>query len=170
MIPHHLLQACRNKQTKKVIKDLKGTKPFEVLSLKTTALNFFQRRKILKRANYLDLTPLRQMKFEILDNGKVDILLPRFSHPVWKRALQPHWKQEFIRIHLDEMGSAIWLQVDGAIHVNELCSRLQATHPEKLHPPEETEKRVTDFLSMLYQQRYITFREILGEIKPDQGK
>ncbi len=133
-------------------------------------MNFFQRRKILKKANYLDLTPLRQMEFEIREDGKVDILMPRFKHPVWKRALQPHWKQEFIRIHLDEMGSAIWVEVNGTIKVNELCSKVQTTHPEKLHPPEETEKRVTQFLSLLYQQRYITFREITREKKEDQGK
>jgi hypothetical protein len=143
---------------------------FEVLSLNTTALNLFQRRKILKRANYLDLTPLRQMEFELLADGKVDILMPRFKHTVWKRALQPSWKQEFIRIHLDELGSVIWQNIDGTLHVNELCNRLQASHPEKLHPPEETEKRVTRFLSLLYQQRYITFREIIQEKKADQHK
>lgn len=110
------------------------------------------------------------MEFEIREDGKVDILMPRFKHPIWKRALQPHWKQEFIRIHLDETGSAIWLQVDGTINVTELCSRVQATHPETLHPPAETERRVTQFLSMLYQQRYITFREITREKKQDQGK
>jgi hypothetical protein len=103
------------------------------------------------------------MEFEIREDGKVDILLPRFKHPVLKRALQPHWKQEYIRIHLDEMGSAIWLRVDGTLNVSELCNHLQTAHPEKLHPPQETEKRVTDFLSMLYQQRYITFREIILE-------
>ena len=136
---------------------------FEVLSLKKTALNFFQRRKILKKANYLDLTPLRQMEHELREDGKVDLLMPRFKHPVWKRALQPHWKQEFIRIHLDEIGSAIWLQADGIINVHEICNRMQASHPEKLHPPAETERRVTQFLSLLYQQRYITFREIIQE-------
>ncbi len=123
-------------------------------------MNFFQRRKILKKANYLDLTPLRQMDFEIREDKKVDILMPRFKHPVLKRALQPHWKQEFIRIHLDEIGSAIWLQIDGTIQVNEICSQLEATKKEKLNPPAETVKRVTQFLSLLYQQRYITFREI----------
>ena len=133
-------------------------------------MNFFERRKILKKANYLDLTPLRQMEFETREDGKVDILLPRFRHPILKRTLQPHWKQEFIRIHLDEMGSVIWLQVDGVINVNELCRHIQAAHPEKLNPPEETEKRVTQFLSLLYQQRYITFREITKEKKQDRAK
>ena len=110
------------------------------------------------------------MEFEIRDNGKVDILLPRFKHPVLKRALQPPRKQEFIRIHLDETGSAIWLCVDGKLNVHELCIQLQADHPEKLDPPEETQKRVTDFLSVLYQQRYITFKEIIQEKKQEPSK
>ena len=143
---------------------------FEVLSLKNTTLNFFQRRKILKRVNYLDLTPLRKMKFESLENGKVDILMPRFSHTLWKRALQPHWKQEIIRIHLDDLGSAIWLEINGTTTVSELCNNLQTVHPEKLQPPDETEKRVTQFLSLLYQQRYITFNEINLEKNQDPTK
>jgi hypothetical protein len=143
---------------------------FEVLSLNHTTLNFFQRRKILKKANYLDLTPLRKMQFEPLEDGKVDILMPRFSHTLWKRALQPHWKQEIIRIHLDEVGSAIWLEINGSIPVSEICYKVQTAHPEKLQPPDETEKRVTQFLSLLYQQRYITFNEINLEKKQGQSK
>jgi hypothetical protein len=134
------------------------------------ALNFFQRRRILKKSNYLDLTPFRMMEFEILENGKVDLLMPRFKHHILKRALQPNWKKAFIRIHLDEIGSAIWTRIDGTSNVNELCNRLQAIYPEKLPSQEETEERVTQFLSLLYQERYITFREITVEKKPDQGK
>ena len=130
-------------------------------------VNFFQRRKILKKANYLDLTPLRQMEYEVLENGKVDILMPRFKHPVLRRALQPRRKGEIIPIHLDEIGSAIWLCIDGIMHVHEICKSVQASLEKKLQPPEETEKRVTEFLSMLYQQRYITFREIIREKKQD---
>jgi hypothetical protein len=109
------------------------------------------------------------MEFETREDGKVDILMPRFSHHVWRRALQPRWKQEFIRIHLDETGSALWILCDGTLNVGELCNKVQAVHPEKLHPPEETEKRVTQFLSLLYQQRYITFSEIMQEKKQDRG-
>lgn len=135
-----------------------------------TALNFFQRRKILKKANYLDLTPVRMMEFETLENGKIDILMPRFKHHILKRALQPHWKKEFIRIHLDEIGSAIWTRIDGTSNVNDLCNRLQESYHEKLHPYEESEKRVTQFLSLLYQERYITFKELTLEKKSDQLK
>lgn len=133
--------------------------------LKPKSLNFFERRAILKKANYLELTPMRQMEYDVLETGRVDILMPRFKHPVLKRALQPHRKQEIIPIHLDEIGSAIWMDIDGFVKVHEICSQVQSSHEEKLQPPEETEKRVTEFLSMLYQQRYITFREIIKEKK-----
>lgn len=134
------------------------------------SLSFFQRRKILKKVNYLDLTPLRRMEFDVLSDGKVDILMPRFRHPALKRILQPNWKQEVIRIHLDEIGSAIWLYIDGSLKVNEVCSRLQAAYPEKLQPQDETEKRVTQFLSLLYQEKYISFKEIIIEKMEEPGK
>jgi hypothetical protein len=127
-------------------------------------LNFFQRRRILKRVNSLDLTPIRLMESKLKEDGKVDILLPRFKNHILRRSLQPHWKQEYILIHLDEMGSSIWNEIDGVINVHEICIRLKTSHPEKLKPIEETETRVSQFLSMLYQQRYITFREITSEI------
>ena len=166
----HLHQECnKRKELILISRPQRRVKTFEVLSLKTIALNFFQRRKILKKANYLDLTPIRMMEFELREEDKVDILMPRFRHPVWKRALQPHWKQEFIRIHLDEIGSAIWLQSDGKIKVHVICEHLQVSHAEKLDPPAETEKRITQFLSLLYQQRYITFSKIIQE-KKQEGK
>ena len=129
------------------------------------SLNFFERRKVLKEINSLDLTPVRQMEFEVNEKGNVDILLPRFKNQELKRALQPRRKEEYIRIHLDTLGSAIWLQIDGQMNVHELCQSLQVQHPEKLNPPEETEERVSKFLSLLYQERYLTFREITGEKK-----
>ncbi|MCX6245477.1 MAG: PqqD family protein [Bacteroidetes bacterium] len=132
-------------------------------------LNFFERRKILKKVNYLDLVPVRLMEYELLENGRIDILLPRFRNKVWKRALQPRWKGEHIRIHFDVIGSAIWQQIDGRLNVHEICNQLQAAYPEQLNPPEETEKRVTQFLSLLYRERYISFREIMREKNPAGG-
>jgi hypothetical protein len=124
-------------------------------------LNFFQRRRILKKVNYLELVPVRLMESVPGEGGRIDLLLPRFRKTVWKRALQPRWKDEHIRIHLDEMGSAIWQQIDGKRNVTEICSVLQGLHPEKLSPQEETEIRVTKFLSRLYQERFISFTSLL---------
>jgi hypothetical protein len=124
------------------------------------ASNFLKRRKILKEINTLDLTPVKQMESADNADGKVDIILPRFRNQFLKRALQPRKKGDNITIHLDELGSAIWRMIDGTMNVHQICSKLQTEFPEKLNPPEETEERVAKFLSLLYQERYITFREI----------
>jgi hypothetical protein len=124
-------------------------------------MNFFQRRKILKNVNYLDLTPIRLMDHQIAHEGKIDLLLPRFRNRFWSEAYRNSTKGEFIHIHLDEIGSAIWLLIDGQKKVTEICIELQESKAEKLQPPDETEKRVTEFLSLLYREKYISFREII---------
>jgi hypothetical protein len=124
-------------------------------------MNFFQRRKILKNINYLDLTPVRLMEYQLNDEGRIDILLPRFRNRFLKNVYRNSSKGEFIHIHLDQIGSEIWKIIDGILTVQAICSELNEKHPDKLHPAEETEKRVTDFLSLLYRERYISFREIL---------
>ena len=126
------------------------------------SMNFFQRRKILKSVNYLDLTPVRLMEHQLTEEGKIDILLPRFKKGFWREVYSKSRKGEYIYIHLDEIGSAIWLLIDRQKKVSEICIELQRSNAEKLQPPEETEKRVTDFLSLLYREKYITFREIFS--------
>jgi hypothetical protein len=123
-------------------------------------MNFFQRRRILKKANFLDLIPVRTMKEQIREDGKVDILLPRFKSLYWQEVYRNSRKGEFIKIHLDETGSSIWKLIDGNRKVFEICIHLNESMPEKMQPADETESRVTKFLSRLYQERYITFREI----------
>ena len=126
-------------------------------------MNFFHRRKILKSVNYLDLTPVRLMEHQLTEEGKIDILLPRFKSRFWSEVYRNSKKGEFIYIHLDEIGSAIWLLIDGHKKVTEICTLLNEMKSDKLQPAEETEKRVTQFLSMLYQERYISFQEILSK-------
>jgi len=126
-------------------------------------MNFFQRRKILKQANYLDLTPVRMMEHTLRENGNVDVLLPRFKNKVSRNLLQPAKKGDHIRIKLDTLGSAIWLAIDGYSTVSKIVAALEESNNENLTAHEENIKRVTQFLSLLYQQRYISFREILPQ-------
>jgi len=124
-------------------------------------MNFFQRRKILKNINYLDLTPVRLMKDQLTEDGRIDILLPRFGSSFLNRVSKNSKKGEYIYIHLDKIGSLIWNSIDGNRNVHAICGEMNEKYPDILSPVAETEKRVTEFLSRLYQERYITFREIL---------
>jgi hypothetical protein len=123
-------------------------------------MNFFRRRQILKRANYLDLTPVRVLEHVIRDDGGVSLLMPRFRNRVAAQLLQPPAKDRFIHIRLDRFGSQTWQLIDGVSQVRAICTALEDQHPGEFTNPDETAERVSGFLTLLYQQRYVTFREI----------
>ncbi|MCX6276559.1 MAG: PqqD family protein [Bacteroidetes bacterium] len=123
-------------------------------------MNFFKRRKILKDANFLVLHPVRTLNYETRDDGNINLLMPRFKSPVSSRMFQPPAKEKYIPIKLDKFGSATWLLIDGVKNVAAICALLKENYSAEFENTDETEDRVTKFLSLLYQQRYITFIEI----------
>ncbi len=125
-------------------------------------MNFFQRRKIFKQANFLDLRPTRVLGHEFRDDGGINLLMPRFKNRINSALFQPPSKEKTIFIKLDRFGGHTWLLIDGVSTVAQICDKLKKQFPEELTPVEETEHRVTQFLSLLYQQRYISFVEISG--------
>ncbi len=123
-------------------------------------MNFLKRRKILKQSNFLDLRPVRVLNHESREDGLINLMMPRFKNKYWSRMFQPRSRSEFIIIKLDQSGSRTWMLIDGEISVLRICEKLMEQYPDDFTQTEETGKRVTKFLSMLYEQRYITFREI----------
>ena len=123
-------------------------------------MNFFQRRRILKQVNFLDLRPVRVIEHEVREEGLVNVLLPRFKNRVASALFQPGRKDPVIRIKLDRFGGQTWLLIDGVSKVSQICEKLAEAFPEELTVAEENIDRVTKFLSLLYRERYITFREI----------
>ena len=57
-------------------------------------LSFFERRKILKNVNYLNIVPYRIHKEEIDENGLVTVLIPKFkrkfANEILTRVGKPH--------------------------------------------------------------------------------
>ncbi len=123
------------------------------------ALNFFQRRRILKKLNYLDATPIRNCEFETNETGIVTLVIPKFKNKKFNDFMLGPRKRYF-RLTLEELGSAVWLQIDGRTKVSDICTKVYEICGEKIMPAEE---RVTKFLTTLYESRYITFAEIEKE-------
>lgn len=120
-------------------------------------MKFLQRRKILKQANYLELTPIRLVTEEVDQNNLVTILMPKFTSKFTQKYFLPRSKSPYIRIKLDELGSASWLAIDGKKKVRVIIDELKEKFGEKIQPAEE---RLTTFFTMLYQQKLISFAEI----------
>lgn len=120
-------------------------------------LSFSQRRKILKKANYLDLHPMRLHNEEIADDKIVTILIPKFKNKFIVQYIVPKLKSPEIKLKLDEIGSATWLLLDGKKDVREISKLLFEKFGDKIEP---VNQRLTKFLTGLYEQRLITFKEI----------
>ena len=123
-------------------------------------LGYFERRKILKQANFLDLHPIAQHGHELEEEGTVRVLIPRFKGKILSKLMQSSKRSPFIKLSLDELGSATWLLMDGNNDVRTMCRILREQKGEKIEPAQE---RVTRFLSQLFQQNLIIFREIIKE-------
>ncbi len=118
-------------------------------------MNFFQRRKILKSSNYLDLHPFPLCKHEINENNLLSISMPRFNNGFTKKIFKN--KTEHIKLKLDEFGSACWLLMDGKNSVKKIADKLYSQFGEEIQPVNE---RLTKFLTHLYLQKIIYFKEL----------
>ncbi len=107
--------------------------------------------------NYLELTPECIHGFEMRENEKVAILIPRFTSKFFGKYFLPLLKNKFIPLKLDELGSETWLLIDGKKNVQNICDALSEKLGEKIHPAEE---RVTLFLTELYKNKFIKFNEL----------
>jgi len=122
-------------------------------------MNFFQRRALLKKANYLELTPIRMMAEEVGENNMVTILMPKFINRWAKKCFDPFLKIPHVKLKLDALGSASWLAIDGKKKVGEIAHELT----QKFNTETDIVNRLTKFFSFLYEQRIITFREISSD-------
>jgi hypothetical protein len=121
-------------------------------------MNFFKRRRILKKLNYLEVTPVKKCDFNTNEEGGVTLIVPKFKNEKFNKWFLNQRKRHF-QISLGELGSVVWLQIDGQCKVYEICNKAAGILGDKIQPVDE---RVTKFLTMLYNARYISFKEIEG--------
>ncbi|MGE5432719.1 MAG: PqqD family protein [Syntrophomonadaceae bacterium] len=123
-------------------------------------LSFKERKKILKEANYLELTPYRVYREEVDENGIVTVLVPKFTNRLLAKYLLPRLKSTHFKIKLDEIGSATWMQIDGKKNVQQIADILDGIFGDKIQPVYE---RLTRFFTRMYMEGYISFNEIKKE-------
>ena len=113
----------------------------------------------------MDATPIRNCDYETNEAGMVTLIIPKFKNKKFNDFMLGPRKRYF-RVTLEELGSAVWLQIDSHSKVADICTKVYETFGEKIMPVEE---RVTKFLTTLYESRYITFAEIENESEKISG-
>ena len=105
----------------------------------------------------MELTPSREKEFNVDEKGIVTILIPKFKTAFFQKYLLPKNKTNFIKISLDELGSAVWNEVDGNKKVETIVNELSEKFGEKIQPAEE---RVLKFLTQLATSKFVSFKEL----------
>ncbi len=119
------------------------------------AFKLFGNKK--EEKNYLEMTPLAVVKHEVNDEGKVNLLIPRFKSDFMIKYFLPKNKSLYIRVNLDEFGSSTWKLIDGETRVDEIGRKLIEIFGEEVHPVND---RLTEFLTTLYSNGFISFNEL----------
>ncbi|MFZ0391615.1 MAG: PqqD family protein, partial [Calditrichia bacterium] len=96
---------------------------------------------------WLPLIPLQKIDFKSDEQKKITLLIPHEENWFTQRFL-PKPKHPAKKLHLDEVGSAVWNLCDGIRTVQEICGKLQESFQEKVSPVEE---RTVLFLQQMYQ-------------------
>ena len=118
---------------------------------------FGRKKSSLSNINYLELTPYRLYEFIVEENGKVSVLIPRFTNKVLVKLIAPMLKSPYVKTLFDEFGSHVWQEIDGKNKVSDIVINFQNKFGDKAVSPEE---RVTKFLTQLYNYKFLKFKEI----------
>lgn len=110
--------------------------------------------------NLYDLRPRRAAGWEEGENGRVVILVPKFRNRFLVRWILPLLRSQHFRVKLDDLGSALWRQCDGATTVAAMGDSLLRQFGERAEPVYE---RIGAFLRRLEKG------DLLDVPRPDEA-
>jgi hypothetical protein len=108
-----------------------------------------------KSVNLLDMIPVRAVKWETDENGRIVLLKPKFKLPWLKKHILPRMNRPFYKVKLDEKGSFIWKHCSGDRNVRKLAELQQEHFGKKVEPLLD---RLALFLHSLEKNGFITYR------------
>ena len=114
------------------------------------------RKPRLSREHALQARPIRNpaLEWEALDNGEVQIILPRRRDAMGKLLSSVFYVPQSKPVNLDVVGAQVWKLCDGEHTVNGIAQALMEEH--KLHR-REAEVSLTEFLKMLGKRNMVAF-------------
>jgi hypothetical protein len=115
------------------------------------------KENINKQINLLELIPRRNIEYETRDNELISLLTPRFRNRFLVKYLQPHLKNRYFRVDLDEIGSFVWRLCDGTRTAGEIADDMSEHFGDEIEPVME---RLRLFFGQLEKLNYIEFINI----------
>ena len=108
-----------------------------------------------KDINFLELIPVKNIKWEKREGGLIVLLKPKFKNKFFVKYFLHKMKRPFFRIKLDEIGSYVWELCNEQNTVFEIGEKLKERFGEKIEPVYE---RLSLFLKQLEKGECIKFK------------
>lgn len=83
--------------------------------------------------NLLTMRPSKNCDYEEI-NGRIVLLVPRKHNPFLLRLIPALKSRSHLRLHLDEIGTYTWQQIDGQNTVLDIADHLKAKFGETIEP------------------------------------
>ncbi len=113
-----------------------------------------------REANLLDLVPQRVGEYETGEDGFVTLLMPRFQNRLLRRFVEPRLyagRRKF-KLKLDDIGTAVWLLIDGKRSVREIAGHLRERFGERME--NQCYERLGMFFQQLERGRFVSYLNI----------
>ncbi|RJR27250.1 MAG: PqqD family protein [Candidatus Latescibacterota bacterium] len=111
-------------------------------------------------ANLLDLVPERIGEYEAGEDGFVTLLMPRFRNRLMRRLVEPRLApgRRRFKLKLDDIGTAVWLLIDGKRSVREIAGSLREKFGERIE--NQCYERLGVFFQQLERGRFISYANL----------
>ncbi|MBN1780677.1 PqqD family protein [bacterium] len=110
--------------------------------------------------NLLDLIPVHHVEWQKNDSEQIDLIVPKFRHPLMQKWMKRLGKSPVLTVHLDLHGSYIWLCINGSDTVEEIAGHFQKQFGEEIEPVYD---RLTAFIRILKLHKYIQLKTYSGQ-------
>ncbi len=110
--------------------------------------------------DFMDLIPMPRVAHEIEpDDGRVFLLIPRYTDAVLGRLVQPRLSEEkkFIRLPLEDRGALMWPHMDGKTSVGDLVALLGASFEGD---QQDIAERLSGYLYAMWENKFIKFSNL----------
>jgi hypothetical protein len=109
-----------------------------------------------KKDNLLDYVPLQSCPWEKDNMGHVCLIKEKTKNKLLKKIIGWIGRNQQFHIHLDDMGSAAWLQADGQRSIQQISEILKGEFAAKIDP---AEPRLAKFFALLARDGFVRWKD-----------
>ena len=99
------------------------------------------------------MIPEKNIQWETGENDKVYLLKEKSKNKIMKKLIEIFNKNQYFKIHFDEIGTFVWKNIDGKNSIKDLGRILREWDQEIDFP--QPEERVEKFILMLLKNKFI---------------